>query len=113
MRLSRKTSFIALLAAAVAATPPLGRPPAPAHAGTGPPLIQVAVLPESARVRRKTRFARIRMIRGWLLRRQRRAPSAIRSGGQRLHSPPPRRDSYARGPPWDASETSCLDSRAA
>jgi hypothetical protein len=113
MRLSRKTSFIALLAVAVAATPPLGRPPAPAHGGTGPPLLQVAVLTESARMRRKTRFARVRTIRMWLLRRHRRAPSAIQPRGQSLYPPPPPHDSYARGPPRDASKTSCVRSRAA
>jgi hypothetical protein len=102
MRLIRKNSLVALLVVPLVGTPPLGRPPA--HGSTGqPPVFQVAVLPESARVRRTSRFASVRKMRWWFLRRHRQPRSTIEARRQSLYSPLPLCDSYARGPPWSAN----------
>jgi len=98
-----KTSSVAVLVVTLVGTPPLGRPLAPTHGGTGqPPVIGVAILPERPRVRRRTRVASIRTI-GWrILRRLRPASPATGTYGQSLYSRLPLRDSLARGPPWVA-----------
>jgi hypothetical protein len=97
MRLNRNTSFTALLVVALVGTAQAGRPLASTHGVTGqPPVLEVALLPDDAR--RGTRLASVRMIGRWLLRRPFR-PRPMWARGQSLHSPPPLRDSYARGPP--------------
>jgi hypothetical protein len=99
MLLIRKRSFVVALALASAGMPAVGRPPAPAHGIAGPPaVIGVAVLPERARVRRRSRFASVRVIRLRILRCHR-ALTATRAHREGLHSRLRRRESYARGPP--------------
>jgi hypothetical protein len=106
MRLNRKTSFTALLVVALVGASPSGRPPAPTHGVTGqPPVLEVALLPDDAR--RRTRLASVRMIGRWLLGRPFR-PRPMRARGQSLHSPPPLRDSYARGPPVEHSSIATI-----
>jgi hypothetical protein len=100
MLLIKKRSFVVALALASAGMPAVGRPPAPTHGIAGPPpVIGVAVLPERARVRRRSRFASVRVIRLWILRLRREALAATRAHRESLHSRLPLRESYARGPP--------------
>jgi hypothetical protein len=101
MLLIRKRSFVVALALASAGMPAVGRPPAPTHGIAGPPpVIGVAVLPERAgALRRRSRFASVRVILLQILRIRRGSLTAIGAHRQSLHSRLPLRESYARGPP--------------
>jgi hypothetical protein len=98
MNLPRKTLFVVPLAGAVLGTPALlVRAPVAPGGGGHAPLLQVASLP--ARVRRRVRGAKRRVIPWWNGLRVRDTARRIRASSESVKSRLAPHDSYARGPP--------------
>ncbi len=100
MLLSRKNSLVAPLVLALVSTPAFPILPASAaHGGAGqPPVVELAILPTRPRVRRRARFASVRVIALRMLG-GRPGLAALKARCQNLRPRLPLRDCYARGPP--------------
>jgi len=102
MPLTRTRSFAATLVLALAGAPAIGLTALPAANGApGPPPIVhlAATLPRRLRLRRRSRYSRVRRLASGSLGSLRVAAAAIGPRRQNLRPRLPLRDSYARGPP--------------
>jgi hypothetical protein len=101
MPLTRKTSFAAALVVALAGTPAVGTVQMPSgHGAQGPvPVVPLATLPRRPRLRRPSRYSRVRRFPTRSPGRLRAAAAAIGHRRQNLRPRLRRRNSYARPPP--------------
>lgn len=97
MLITRRASFVAPLVVALAGTLVWPTPASHARAAR-PPVIEIAVLPPRARVRRRRRSTRLRVTALRILGR-RRDLAALQARAPGVSSRLPLRDSYACGPP--------------
>jgi hypothetical protein len=98
MLLTRKTSFVAVLVIALTGTPALtlAQSPSGQHAAGG---VHFATLPRRTRLRKRSRYSRVRRLPRRSRDRLRAATAAIGSRRRKFRPRLPLRDSYARGPP--------------
>jgi hypothetical protein len=96
MLLTRKTTLVAAILAALLGPLPLAAWPGPVGHRLVP---EVAILPTRTRARRLIRFARVRVVTSRLLGRARRTAAAIEARERRLRPRLVVRDCLARGPP--------------
>jgi hypothetical protein len=100
MYLRRQSLSTLMLLGALVSPQALASVQAPGGPAQGHPLVfQLATLPQDARLRRRARGSKARVIAWWNRRRMRDVAATVSAGAENVEPRIPPHESYARGPP--------------